>query len=78
MTYDLESLRRRLESTLTEMGATMKHLVGEIDEAQNRIDSAREHLQAVVSDQRYVGTRVQEEAARALALLDGEPDGADA
>lgn len=57
---------------------TIAWLLEQIDAAQANIDAAREHLQSVVSNQRYVGTRVQEEAARALELLDGEPDGADA
>lgn len=56
---------------------TIAWLLDQIDEAQANIDAAREHLQSVVSEQRYVGTRVQTEAQRALDLLDGEPDGAD-
>lgn len=52
-------------------------LLALVDEAHAHIDAAREHLQIVIATRSYVGTRVQEEAQRALALLDGEPDGAD-
>lgn len=63
--------------TLNVESSIVRWLVDQIDEAQANIDAAREHLQSVVSEQRYVGTRVQAEAQRALDLLDGEPDGAE-
>ena len=63
--------------TVTDETRIIAWLVDQVDEAQAHIDSACEHLQAVISDPRYVGTHVQAEAERALYLLNGEPDGAD-
>jgi hypothetical protein len=89
-TYNLDAVRALVSGAhrarelfgenfqVDEKVTTIAWLLEQIDEAQANIDAAREHLQAVISNQRYVGTRVQEEAARALDLLDGEPDGADA
>lgn len=89
-TYNLDAVRAQIRELqamedAAEMNMTVNvesgivaWLIDQIDEAQNHIDAARDHLQTVVATQRYVGTRVQEEAQRALDLLDGEPDGAEA
>lgn len=89
MTYNLDRIRAVVKQSeefcnkfdgvmeVSEETKIISWLVDQVDEAQANIDAAREHLQGVVSEQRYVGTRVQEHAQRALDLLAGEPDGAD-
>lgn len=89
MTYNLDRVRAVIQQTeqfcstfsgvmeVSEETKIISWLLDQVDTAQANIDAAREHLQSVVSEQRYVGTRVQTEAQRALDLLDGEPDGAD-
>ena len=63
--------------TVTDETRVIAWLVDQLDQANAHIESTREHLQAVISNPRYVGTHVQAEAERALYSLDGEPDGAD-